>query len=134
MDALVTSLMSFTATSNHITSQGPLASQLIQRRFEEDRVRESVLQTHLANLPKNTKLQYGRKMQEFIQWCREAGDEPTVYESKLAAFLQQKVVGRKVKKGKRTLPCSVGVSTINAYVSAVTKLWSIQVIILFYII
>ena len=52
--------------------------------------------------PKNTKIQYEPKKKEFIAWTQQKGfqDLATVTGGKLVLFLNEQVVGRKVKSGK----------------------------------
>ena len=63
----------------------------------EDNVTQEIVKTSQANHPKNTKKAFDKKQQEFIDWARHVGYQPpeTVYESKLARFLKEEVVGHK---------------------------------------
>ncbi len=111
------------------STSSPVQETLTQGdcRLEEDRVAYKPIELELSNMPVNSRKAYPSKIFEFVDWCRSRNDGVTVTPAKVANFLEKNVLNREVKKGEKWQGIKVGKSTIEHYVSALTKLHSFQV-------
>ncbi|ETP08742.1 hypothetical protein F441_15343 [Phytophthora nicotianae CJ01A1] len=102
-------------------------------------LKESVQRTYdkaAKSRPENTQRAYGKRQQEFMQWCTAKGSafneftRFTVTGEKLHLFLEECVIGRaKRHRGSQNQDrreVTVGRSTVNSYVAAMVDLWKQQ--------
>ncbi|ETP52788.1 hypothetical protein F442_02246 [Phytophthora nicotianae P10297] len=102
-------------------------------------LKESVQRTYdkaVKSRPENTQRAYGKRQQEFMQWCTAKGSafneftRFTVTGEKLHLFLEECVIGRaKRHRGSQNQDrreVTVGRSTVNSYVAAMVDLWKQQ--------
>jgi len=88
--------------------------------------------------PKNTKKSYEKKQKEFVDWCTRSGfdDGSSVTNSKLLLFIQNEVAGRglrgsrykkdRVREGSGEVTQTLAAGSVEAYVSAILRLWKVQ--------
>jgi capsule polysaccharide modification protein KpsS len=96
---------------------------------DEERNKAEVFRKALEARPKSTKKAFDKKQVEFIDWATRKGypSPEMVTEEKVALFLEEQVLYRKnrnCKDGSKT----VGKSTVNQYIAALTALWKYQVL------
>jgi len=103
-----------------------LAAQLIAA---EERNKAAIFCKALDSRPKATKKAFDKKQVEFVQWATGKGylSPDLVMEEKVALFLEEAVLycqNHNCKDGSKT----VGKSTVNQYIAALTALWKWQVL------
>lgn len=94
-----------------------------------ERIRLETIAEAQRETPANTKKAYKVGQKEFRAYCIEhpMGDEDTVSEAKLLAFMQTKVVNRPSKRQNTPgIIKTVGIPTINMYLASITSLWMEQ--------
>lgn len=107
-------------TSSHeveAKNQGDIASALYRAN-----------QTHRDNQPRNTRIMYDRKQNEWSEWClseRNFKDKDTVYEGKLVLWLEERIIPRGNNSRGPKRGAKLSTSGLEAYVKSVVALYEV---------
>ena len=115
----------FTKVTSHIVVSKVIA--ILQSMSSLDQANLVTLATSLDARPERTKICYKTPIKEYNEFCEERQflDSNTVTEAKLNFFIRECVLYRPTKKG-RNKGKSVGIKTIQNYISAVISLFNEQ--------
>lgn len=70
---------------------------------------------------------YTLRIREYLEYCDELDIPYTIHQSSLETYIRSRVVGRRIRSRGGMVPECVGLSTVSGYISALSKLWEIQV-------
>lgn len=69
---------------------------------------------------------YLPRIKEYLEYCDEMDQDYAVHQTLLETFMHSRVVGRRMRSKTPNVEL-VGFATVSGYISALIKLWEIQV-------